>query len=354
MKHIITSFVIFLAATCTYGQTVAETCLDKLKSMSSQGIMFGHHDDTLYGFDWRVNGVSDTYAVCGKYPAVIGFDLAGIEKGKSSYPLISFARIRDEIVKQNARGGYTALSWHCNNPVSGGNAWDISHGEEVVKNLLEGGAYHQFFCQYMDSLAVFLLSLHDDEGNMIPVIFHPFHECHGSWFWWGKSFCTADEYIGLWRLLITYLHDKGVTNVIYAYSPASDFTDAADYLQRYPGDDYVDILGFESYRRTAESVEASRREFIYRVGHNLSVIEPLAEAREKLIALTETGQRNNDDSKWWTRSLLKAIKGHNICYLEVWRNATGDSKECYGCYPGELSERDFIKFSKDSSIIFCK
>ena len=341
----------FLVSFSADSQTSAEVLFQTLSEKSEEGILFGHHDDPLYGFSWTKEGVSDTYAVCGKYPAVVGFDMSGIEKGRSSYPSMSFGRVREEILKQHENGGYTVLSWHATNPVTGGNAWDVSDTNAVHAVLNEKVA-HAAMCQQLDSLAKFLLSLRSADGSLVPVIFRPFHECHGAWFWWGSKCSSASDYVSLWHFTVNYLKSAGVTNVVYVFSPASDFGSEANYLQRYPGDEFVDILGFEGYRRTAASVAESRREFIQRMNRNLAIVETLASKKRKLVALTETGGRNNDDAKWWTKAVIAGLKGHRVTYLEVWRNATNNLKECYGVYPGCLSEKDFRKFSKNSAVLF--
>ena len=50
--------------------------LNNLRKVPTQGIMFGHHDDPLYGVGWEGDeDRSDVKSVCGDYPAVISFDL---------------------------------------------------------------------------------------------------------------------------------------------------------------------------------------------------------------------------------------------------------------------------------------
>ena len=59
-----------------------EKLLTNLKKTPAQGIMFGHHDDTVYGIGWEgEEGRSDVKDVCGDYPAVISFDLGELELG---------------------------------------------------------------------------------------------------------------------------------------------------------------------------------------------------------------------------------------------------------------------------------
>lgn len=136
--------------------------LSNLQLMSSRGIMFGHHDDTVYGIGWEGDeGRSDVKSVCGDYPAVISFDLGEIELGKDeNLDKVSFDKIRKEIINQYERGGMVSLSWHARNPLTGGDAWDISD-TTVVRSILPGGSRHDKFINWMDCVATFLNSFKD-------------------------------------------------------------------------------------------------------------------------------------------------------------------------------------------------
>ena len=70
----------------------------------------------------------------------------------------------------------------------------------------------------------------------------------GNWFWWGKNHCTVEEFKELYRFTVTYLRDSlQVHNFLYAFSPDCGFTTEKGYLERYPGDEYVDVVGMDNY-----------------------------------------------------------------------------------------------------------
>ncbi len=75
-----------------------------------------------------------------------------------------------------------------------------------------------------------------------------YHEHTGAWFWWGGSEqCTPEEYKQLWTMTVDHLRNKkNVHNLLYAYSP-SETKDETEFLERYPGDEYVDIVGYDCY-----------------------------------------------------------------------------------------------------------
>lgn len=95
----------------------------------------------------------------------------------------------------------------------------------------------------------FFAGLKAADGTLAPVLFRPFHEHTGSGFWWGEAQCTPDEYRALWRFTVEYLRDvKRVHNLLYVYSPDL-YRDAEHYMERYPGDEWVDVLGLDAYHR---------------------------------------------------------------------------------------------------------
>ncbi|KFI58580.1 glycoside hydrolase family 26 protein [Bifidobacterium cuniculi] len=89
----------------------------------------------------------------------------------------------------------------------------------------------------------------DADGTAVPIAFRPLHENNGSWFWWGATHASTAEYKELFRYIVDYLRDaKGVHNLPYAYSPTGSFNgDPTNYLATYPGDAWVDLLGYDQY-----------------------------------------------------------------------------------------------------------
>ena len=324
-----------------------------LQENTQKGMMFGHHDDTMYGYNWRYDNSdrSDTKDVVGLYPAMMSFDLSDIDKGTRNRT--EYERMRVEIRKQHARGGFVTISWHATNLVTGKNAWDVSTRNTVRRVLPRGDKANEFLA-CLDTLAAFFNSLKDAEGKSIPVIFRPWHECNGTWFWWGSNQCTPKEYKALWKLMVGHLKKRGVGNVIYAYSPGDNIKTAADFLGRYPGDKIISVFGVEGYSIRTSASTADRNSFIARIRRSFNVVAPLAEKRKKILAFTETGVKHNSDAQWWTKALLPAIEGYPVCFLVTWRNATKDDNECYGIYKGHPSENDFKRFAADPRIIFRK
>ena len=109
--------------------------------------------------DWKyVPGKSDIRDVTGEYPAVYGFDLGRIELGwPYNLDSVPFEKTRLFIREAYERGGVITLSWHLNNPLTGGTAWDNKPG--AVASILPGGAKNALYTIWLDRVADFLASL---------------------------------------------------------------------------------------------------------------------------------------------------------------------------------------------------
>ena len=323
-----------------------EALLANLKNVSTKGIMFGHHDDTNYGIGWEGDeGRSDVKSVCGDYPAVISFDLGELELGgEANLDKVPFDKLRKEIINQDQRGGMVSLSWHARNPLTGGDAWDVTD-TTVVKSILPGGSNHRKFSGWLGKVASFINSLQTADGVKVPVLFRPWHEHTGSWFWWGEKLCTPDEYKTLWQVTVDSLRAHGVDNALYAYSPGTEPQDTAQYLKRYPGDELVDVLGFDTY-------QFDRTAFLEGLDRSLAIADSIGKAHHKVIAVTEVGYEGIPDAKWWTGTLLPALEKYPVAYVLVWRNARERVTHFYAPYPGQASAEDFVEFYKSPKTLF--
>lgn len=322
-----------------------------IRQIPSKGFMFGHQDATLYGIGWKGDeDRSDVKSVCGDYPAVYGWEVGHIELGSpESLDAINFDQMRKHILNAYERGGINTISWHMDNPLTGGTTWDVSQ-KGVVKAILPGGARHELYLTWLERLAAFLTSLKTPGGTAIPILFRPFHEHSGSWFWWGSELCTPEEYKQIWRFTIDFLKKKKLNNLIYVYSP--DFSPSSDdYLERYPGDDYVDILGFDFYHRNGDT---GTDEFVRSTRTVLDYMTTLSETKDKPMVISETGSEGIPMANWWTEVLFKTISEYPIAYVMVWRNAYSIKNHYYAPYPGQASEADFIRFYNEPRTLFLK
>ena len=378
MKQIIVILVaaILILVGCTPKETVsgpkhnasAKALIEKLRQTVADGkMMFVHQDDLMYGHNWRISPdeksyeKSDVKNVCGKLPAMIGFDLGGIEMGdEKNLDSNYFYQIRDAAIAHYKRGGAITLSWHPRNPLTGGDAWDIS-SDLVVSSIIPGGVLNDKFEVWLTRLAEYLKTFKAD-GKKIPLIFRPWHEQTGSWSWWGTDICTAEEFQALWEYTYDFLTIKnGLTNLVWAYSP-DRASNLAILMDRYPGDEYIDIIGYDCYcgspvREVDDSDEqwASKcadvaAAYTTRLSEGLDVLSAETARRGKILALTETGSEGLKIHNWWTEVLYPVLEQYPVAYILAWRNACDKPEHFYGPFAGGPNEEDFVAFAAKEKV----
>jgi mannan endo-1,4-beta-mannosidase len=321
--------------------------------LSKNSVLFGHQHATEYGHGWHGgDNRSDVKSVTGSHPAVIGVDLSGLSGLPDSIIEKNKKGLIKNITDTYNRGGLTTLSWHFSNPASGGGFyWKDSISAPAVGLIIPRGSYHEKYKAILKTIADLAHSVKGKNGNLAPLIFRPYHEFDGDWFWWGRSHCSIDEFKTLWKFTVGYLRDSlAVHNLIYAFSPDNKFDSEAVYLERYPGDEWVDMVGMDNYgdfgRDGKYNLEA---------GYNkLKIVSDYARKANKLAAFTETGLESIPNTSWWTEVLLKTLKKGNLqlSYVLVWRNDERSPTHYYAPFPGHVSEPDFMLFYKDPFTLF--
>jgi len=300
--------------------------------------MFGQQNAGHIGISIdRSDGTdSDIKRVCGTHPAVAGIDtlsFTGFEGNFSQAVEVTRQLHRENVI--------VTLSMHapnfalCDEMFSG---YSPNRTEPpIVQEIMPGGRYHAKYLRYLDLVAEYARAIKDDSGEYIPVIFRPFHENNGSWFWWGAKYCTAYEYKELFRYTILYLQEeKNIRHFLYAYSPNGPFSNEEDYMSRYPGDDFVDIIGFDMYHDRP----AASDKWMDTLTGTCRLVCAIARGHRKVAAVTETGIRMLDtaaDNKEyeglspagnprpdWFLACFEAITGDplasEIAYFLTWSN----------------------------------
>lgn len=339
---------------CSDPQATAETraLYRNLYQLIGKNILFGHQDDPCYGVGWKyVEGKSDVRDVTGQYPAIFGFDLGRIELSLPfNLDSVPFEKTRQYIQEAYERGAVITLSWHLNNPLTGGTAWDNKPG--AVASILPGGPKNALYTIWLDRVADFLTSLKGRQGENIPVILRLFHELNGSWFWWGKKQCSAEEMMQLWRYTVHYFKtEKNIHHLLYAFN-TDKFYSGGEFLERYPGDAVIDIIGFDIYQKDPIKENQAFAAFL---GHDMDMLDSIAFAHHKIPALTEFGYNEVPDSSWWTKVFLPTVASRQIVYALAWRNAGKKQNgyaEYYVPYPGAESATDFKEMSFSGKILF--
>lgn len=315
---------------------------------ASDELALGHQDALMYGIGWSGEADrSDVRSLCGSHPAVVGFDLGGLGNAQN-LDGVPFSAMRAQIEVAHARGAIVTVSWHVENPVSGGDAWDTT---AAVAQVLPGGSHHDVFLEKLERVASFLASCRAQDGSSVPLLFRPFHESNGNWFWWGTAHTSREDYVSLFQFTVDYLRrERGLHQLLFAFSPGAEgILEEADLLERYPGDRVVDVLGIDAYWGEDSSQLLRAAEVAVRV----------ASARDKVAALTEFGALGgltpsmHELPEWFTRSFFEPLRSRpelrRLAYALAWRNA--NSKHFFLPYPGHVAAPELERLCSEGRLL---
>jgi mannan endo-1,4-beta-mannosidase len=179
--------------------------------------------------------MNEIHKKTGHWPALLGVDYAEFSRGGLNPQAPNKAAI--EYWKQ---GGLVSVSAHLYNPARTNATGGLrDRGVDLETLLATNTETHVRWMHELDQMAEGLQQL-KDAG--VVVLWRPFHEMNGDWFWW----CGHDPktFTRLWQQMFDYFtRTKGLDNLLWVYSP-NHGKNAAAY---YPGDRYVDIIGLDAY-----------------------------------------------------------------------------------------------------------
>ena len=327
-----------------------------LRNLGKTKIIIGQQD--AFNSFYQNSGSSDIKKTTGNDPSILGSDFMFItdkDNPNNNWYVQQENKIIQDSKDAYAKGMINTFCWHLREPYNEKSFYSADMTSEqrtdAFKSLAPGGKFNDWYTKKLDKVASVVSNLKDTNGKQIPIIFRPFHEFDGNWFWWGANYCTAEEYISVYRFTVNYLRDtKNVHNILFAFSPDNSYTTPSSYLSRYPGDDYVDVLGMDNYgdfdnKGTSGASLANSK---------LKLISDLAISKNKIAALTETGYRVTSTTpainNWFSTYLYDAITNNNlqIAYVMFWSNT---SSGYYVPTPGNSNVADFQNFTLKSKII---
>jgi len=322
----VTNFMVDASAT---KETVA--LFYNLKKLAKTKVAIGQQD--AFTSFYQDNGSdADIKKNTGYDPAILGSDFIFITDKNNNTQAGNWFYQQELNTINNvkiayAKGIINTFSWHLREPNKEDSfyAADMTSEQKTTafKSILPGGANHEWYKKKLDKIASVILNLKGSNGELIPIIFRPFHEFDGSWFWWGANFCSPEEYKTAYQFTVNYLKNtKGVHNILYAFSPDNSYTTEANYLSRYPGDQYVDVLGMDNYGDFDNQGLAGAT----KANSKLKILSDLAKTKVKITALTETGYQVTSTkapiTDWFSTHLYNALTSNNIevSYVMLWSN----------------------------------
>lgn len=207
--------------------SAAKSLYSYLCDTYGKNIISGQQESTWMGSpEYEMNIIQNA---SGKLPAIRGLD----------YMNDDFSGVNSRAKAWHEKGGIVTIAWHCGSDFSGEWADAMADDLDWDKALTEGTAEYDALVAGMDKGAAALKELQDAN---IPVIWRPFHEFDGQWFWWGKG--GGENFKKLWQIMYDrYTNHWGLNNLIWILG----YSGGALKDGWYPGDDYVDIIGSDTY-----------------------------------------------------------------------------------------------------------
>lgn len=224
----------------------ARALLAYLREISGQRTLAGQHNPPLLG-DTRLPTV---HKQLGRYPAVFGQDFGFSPPG--TWDGVNYRqRIVDDAIRRHHEGFVITLMWHAVRPTEDE---PVEFETSIQGKLTDaewrdlttpGTALHARWLSQVDVIASFLKQL---RYAKVPVLWRPYHEMNGGWFWWGKR-RGDDGYRKLYRQLYErFVGFHRLDNLLWVYN-ANELREGVDpYAAQFPGADVVDVLATDVYR----------------------------------------------------------------------------------------------------------
>lgn len=343
-----------------------------IAQMESPAVMFGQQRFNLTGVNpdgtsWLASpgqlDRSDASSVTGQHPIVMGFDVYDLAIKPANWtptPATHAAAAKHVF----ASGGIVTLEWHMRG-CAATESFNAVGNEACLCKLANDDTYAR---QWLidANYAVFADALVAHGLDRIPIIFRPFHELTGNWFWWGEPYWNCAAYVAnptvtgevafrrLFRTVVDYLRDeRGLDNLLFAFAPApfgganhAGAGDVARYLAGYPGDAYVDVLGIDLYYAARPSFAAETD--VFRT--YLDTVARAAYAHGKAAALTEVGNTKlaTDATAWFTQHLQPLLADARMAFALTWENR---ADSYWVPYPGHPLASDFESFADSDSTL---
>lgn len=388
---------------CGAGAGPAETCLGHLKDVAKSGAYYwamrtGDYESTTNAVD-RGDGKYTSQQldravipVCGETerrygvaPKVYLCDFEVICGGwvtEARYAMTR-ASLSATIRKLwQERGALCVFSWHMRHPCATNGFQQAAYRfkcdvhTNVIRSILADEKWlcgtdqgwsktknkpmtpRAFFMRQLDEIAAFVNGLKDARGKPIPVVIRYPHEMDGSWFWWGKKFCSREEFIAFERLEADYLRKKcGKGRILFAYTPdrywsalGSEGDGGENFLSWYPGDQYVDIMGCDDYsigvthRKGKALTEDERKANYAAVLSRLKLIDGYARSHDKVAGITESGPKGCTDIYYSDIRRLMEDEGLRFAFFCSW----GDG---WQLPTTPTADADLKKFLGESKVI---
>ncbi len=219
----------------------ARALLAALCALQGKGILSGQHNQMP-----RMSVVSERVReITGKYPALWGGEWGFSDERHDTDNIGYRPRLMQQIREQHTAGRVIVVSYHQASPAVGepcefeGGVLCQMTDAEWAELLSPGSAIRISWEAHVDRLAEAFLEL---QADGIPIIFRPYHEMSGGWFWWGGN---PERFLAVWRMIFDrFTKQHGLRNLLWAWNSARP---EPGFEAFYPGHEMVDLLGTDIY-----------------------------------------------------------------------------------------------------------
>lgn len=249
----------------------ARALLQQIDAVSGHSTFTGEHN-----FPNSVSRWSDrVYDLTGKFPAVFGQDF-GFAGGHDKDSVEGRPSMIKEVEREYQQGAIIALTWHAVRPI---NDEPVTFKDSVLGHLTDfewdelltpGTDLYNRWVEQVDAIAGYLRQL---QAAGVPVLFRPYHEMNGNWFWWGGRLGPHGSAALYRQLYDRFVHVHHLNNLVWVWNVSSPSVDAVPITDYFPGVGYVDVITMDTYGEFKQSYYDSM----------------LALAKDKPIALAEVG-----------------------------------------------------------------
>lgn len=268
-----------------------------------------------------------------------------------------------EIVKKmwKENRAIPSFSWHLENPYVPSEFPDYmgcrfrnsskvsnypSEHKYVVREILEGtggicgfGRFHsvddfsetfdtpaEWFDARTKEVAEIISELVDENGSPIPILFRLWHEQEDSWMWWGKSSVSAEDYKRFFIMTEMKIKQHAPkAQILWGYGPDSYWTSEDDFMSHYPGDEYVDIIGYDDYQladpqKFPKALERAR------------TVSEIAQKHGKIAALFESANKRPETADNYFEVSLQPILRDSLVHfglVQMWSSGKFENENQY-------------------------
>ncbi|ASA26033.1 glycosyl hydrolase [Paenibacillus donghaensis] len=218
----------------------ASELLRDLVNLSGKGILSGQHDYLESPDEFN----SKLKSATGKQAVLHGYELGALNNQSPATIAAQRQAVVASAIKWHKDGGIVAMTFHQSLPGTSPEWSRVQMNLSQAKfnaYVTPGTKEYQSLVAELDDIAEYLGELRDAG---VPVMWRPYHEMNGGWFWWGKK----NNFEVLWNIMYERFTDvHKLDNLLWVWNPNAPTKEADPYAPYYPGTDKVDVLAADIY-----------------------------------------------------------------------------------------------------------